>query len=60
MVVELRIMPSDPQFEEVFFVADCIAKWTNFRLFFDLRDTPEEEQRAEVNYYKDWLEELSH
>lgn len=58
--MELRIMPSDPQFEEVNFAADCIAKWTNAHLFFDLRDAPEAERMAEIQYYKNWLEELSH
>ena len=63
----LRLPPSDSgsepnvelasERELFYFIADCIAKWTNAHLFIDLQNIPEAEQKAEVEFYKEWFRE---
>ncbi len=43
-----------------YFLASLIAAYTNAQLFYDLRDMPERERRAEIEILKSWMEELMH
>lgn len=55
--MELRIFPSEDGFEEIYFLADMIARYKNPQLFFDLKSIPEAEQLAELSILKDMLKE---
>jgi hypothetical protein len=59
-VMELRVMPSDPGFRDVDFVADWIAKLKNAHLFHDLKDMPEIERLVFLKDLEDWFEEMTH
>ena len=56
----LRLLPSDPEFEVFAFLADCIAKWKNAHIFWDLRSMPEAERLADIAYFEELFEELTH
>jgi len=56
----LRIMPSDPGFRDVYFIADWIAKLKNGHLFHDLRDMPEVERLVYIKDLECLFEELMH
>jgi len=58
--MELRIMPSDPGFREVQFIADWIAKLKNPHLFHDLKDMPEVERRVCLKDLEELFEQLTH
>ena len=58
--MELRIYPSATGFEEVYFLADLIARYSNAHLFYDLRGLPLDECKAFVRELKDMFEELTH
>jgi hypothetical protein len=67
--MELRIMPSDPGFRDVTFIADWIAKLTpalacdareNPHLFHDLRDMPEVERLVHLRDLEELFEQLTH
>lgn len=56
----VSVLPSDPDAEVFAFLAYAIAAWTNAHMFADLRQVPEAERLAEIAYYKQLFEELSH
>jgi hypothetical protein len=58
--MELKIMPSDPAFREVEFIADWIAKLKNVHLFQDLKDMPEKERLVCLQDLEDLFEQLTH
>jgi hypothetical protein len=67
--MELRIMPSDPGFRDVEFIADWIAKLTpalaggareNAHLFHDLKDMPEIERLVYLKDLEVLFEQLMH
>ena len=67
--MELRIMPSDPGFQDVEFIADWIAKLTpalaggareNPHLFHDLQGMPEIERLVCLRDLEDLFEQLTH
>jgi hypothetical protein len=58
--MELRIMPSDPGFQDVEFIADWIAKLKNPHLFLDLNDMPEIERLACLKDLEELFEQLMH
>jgi hypothetical protein len=67
--MELRIMPSDPGFRDVEFIADWIAKLTpalaggareNAHLFHDLKDMPEIERLVHLRDLEELFEQLMH
>ena len=58
--MELRIMPSDPGFRDVEFIADWIAKLKNTHLFQDLKDMPEIERLVHLSDLEDLFEQLTH
>ena len=58
--MELRIMPSDPGFRDVEFVADWIAKLKNTHLFHDLKDMPEIERLVCLKDLEELFEQLTH
>jgi len=58
--MELRIMPSDPDFRDVEFVVDWIAKLKNAHLFHDLKDMPEIERLVHLKDLEDLFEQLMH
>lgn len=59
-MVALRVMPSDPEYQEVNKVADWIAKLKNPHLFHDLKDMPELERLVNLKDLEDLFEELTH
>ena len=58
--MELRIMPSDPGFRDVEFVADWIARLKNTHLFHDLKDMPESERLTRLKDLEELFEQLTH
>ena len=58
--MELRIMPSDPGFRDVEFIADWIAKLKNVHLFHDLKGMPEIERLVYLSDLEDLFEQLTH
>jgi hypothetical protein len=58
--MELRIMPSDPGFRDVDFIADWIAKLKNSHLFHDLKDMPEIEKLVYLKDLEELFEQLAH
>ena len=58
--MELRMMPSDPGFQDVDRVADWIAKLKNTHLFHDLREMPEIERLVGIKDLEDWFREMMH
>jgi hypothetical protein len=58
--MELRIMPSDPGFRDVEFIADWIAKLKNAHLFHDLKDMPEIERLVHLKDLEELFEQLMH
>jgi hypothetical protein len=58
--MELRIMPSDPGFRDVEFVADWIAKLKNTHLFHDLKEMPEIERLVYLRDLEELFEQLTH
>ena len=71
--MELRIMPSDPGFRDVEFIADWIAKLTpalvrlkphgareNAHLFHDLKDMSEVERLVHLRDLEELFEQLMH
>jgi hypothetical protein len=58
--MELRIMPSDPGFRDVEFIADWIAKLKNTHLFHDLKDMPEIERLVRLQDLEELFEQLMH
>jgi hypothetical protein len=58
--MELRIMPSDPGFRDVEFIADWIAKLKNPHLFHDLKDMPEVERLVHLRDLEELFEQLTH
>jgi hypothetical protein len=58
--MELRIMPSDPGFRDVDFIADWIAKLKNSHLFHDLKDMPEIEKLVYLRDLEELFEQLTH
>ena len=58
--MELRIMPSDPGFRDVDFIADWIAKLKNSHLFHDLKDMPEIEKLVYLRDLEELFEQLMH
>ena len=58
--MELRIMPSDPGFRDVEFIANGIAKLKNAHLFHDLKDMPEIERLVYLRDLEDLFEQLTH
>jgi hypothetical protein len=58
--MELRIMPSDPGFRDVDFIADWIAKLKNTHLFHDLKDMPEIERLVHLRDLEELFEQLMH
>jgi hypothetical protein len=58
--MELRIMPSDPGFRDVDFIADWIAKLKNSHLFHDLKDMPEIEKLVYLKDLEELFEQLTH
>lgn len=58
--MELRIMPSDPGFRDVEFIADWIAKLKNPHLFHDLKDMPEFERLVHLQDLEELFEQLTH
>ena len=58
--MELRIMPSDPGFQDVEFIADWIAKLKNTHLFHDLKGMPEIERLLYLSDLEDLFEQLMH
>jgi len=58
--MELRIMPSDPGFRDVEFIANWIAKLKNVHLFHDLKDMPEIERLVCLKDLEDLFEQLTH
>jgi hypothetical protein len=60
MNMEIRIMPSNPGFQEVDFIADWIAKLKNAHLFHDLKDMPELERLVYLKDLEELFEQLAH
>lgn len=58
--MELRIMPSDPGFQDVEFIVDWIAKLKNAHLFHDLKDMPEIERLVRLQHLEELFEQLTH
>jgi hypothetical protein len=58
--MELRIMPSDPGFQDVKFIADWIAKLKNPHLFHDLKGMPEMERLVFLRDLEALFEQLTH
>ena len=58
--MELRIMPSDPSFRDVDFIADWIAKLKNIHMFHDLKDMPENEKLVFLKDLEELFEQLTH
>ena len=58
--MELRIMPSDPGFRDVEFIADWIAKLKNTHLFHDLKAMPEIERLVHLKDLEELFEQLMH
>jgi len=58
--MELKIMPSDPGFRDVAFIADWIAKLKNVHLFQDLKDMPEQERLVCLQALEALFEQLTH
>ena len=58
--MELRILPSDPGFEDVDLVANWIAQLKNAHLFHDLKDIPEIERLVYLKDLEELFEQLTH
>jgi hypothetical protein len=58
--MELRILPSDPGFQDVDLVANWIAMLKNAHLFHDLKDMPEIERLVCLQDLEELFEQLTH
>ena len=58
--MDLRIMPNDPGFQDVDFIADWIAKLKNAHLFHDLKHMPEIEKQVYLKDLEELFEQLTH
>ena len=54
----LKIMPSDPNFNDVYIVATMLAVYKNTCMFYDLVDMPKAERDAEISFLETTMNEL--
>ena len=53
----IRILASEDGFDDIYFLADMIARYKNPQMFFDLKDIPEAERLAELSVLEDMMME---
>jgi hypothetical protein len=56
----IRILPSDPAYQDVAAVANAIAQLVNAHVWWDLRGMPEVERIAALSELRAAFEEMAH